>query len=118
MKNTEEDMVWRKAWEEYDEGNMAVQLSYGLTSYSEIIRCVRKALAHFAVAATELDSLDDDWQSSQSWKTWREEIDTGLALTRKRLASLGVEDDISVDIARDLSEEANMQSAYECYVIP
>jgi hypothetical protein len=91
IEDTEGDITWKRAWKEYDEGNMALQLGYGMNSYSESVRCMRDAQGHFTEASTELDSLDDDWQSSQSWKVWRNEIDTGLALTRERLEDLGAE---------------------------
>ncbi len=91
IDDAESDITWRRAWKEYDDGNMALQLGYNLSSYSDSIKYMKEAQAHFAEASTELDSLDEDWQASQSWKDWRHEIDTGLALTQERLEDLGVE---------------------------
>lgn len=91
IEDTEGDIAWRRALDEYDYGNMAYQLGYEANSYSERLKYMREADTHYTESSTELNGLDEDWQSLPSWQPWRDEIDAGIALTKQQLKDLGAE---------------------------
>ena len=90
-EDDEDEQTWWRAREAFDEGNLALNLSYGIDLERESTRCAREAETCFTEALTELESLNEDWKSLQNWKIWHDDVDAGLALTKKRLKDLGEE---------------------------
>ncbi len=88
MEETAEDITLTEVCSALDDANMALQLSYHVTSHRERIKKTKEAQTHFTEALAELDRLDTVWKSLQNWKVLYDEAQSGLASAAERLEDL------------------------------
>ena len=88
IEEAEEDMALPEVCNALDDANLALQLSYHVTSHRERLKKTKEAQTHFTEALTELDRLDTAWKSLPNWKILYDEAQSGLAFATDRLEDL------------------------------
>jgi hypothetical protein len=87
-EDVEADMTWRAIWEAMDAADLALQLSNGLSSYSEQRRKVQEARSHLEEALAELEGLNKAIKSLPIWRTCHQRASKELKAVIRRLRAL------------------------------
>lgn len=91
-EDVEADITWAIIWEAMDAADLALQLSRGLTSYTEQVRKVREARSRLEETLAELEGLDKVIKSLPIWRTWHQRASKEHKAVIKRLRALGEEE--------------------------
>jgi hypothetical protein len=76
-------------WQNIDNADLALQLSYGVDAHAERVGKARSAYTSFEQASQDLEDADDDTRTSQLWQDSYQTTQRGLHAASKRLEDLG-----------------------------
>jgi hypothetical protein len=77
------------AWQNIDNADLALQLSYGVNAHAERVEKAHSAHTYFEQASANLEDADDDMRALLLWQNCHDTTQRGLHSARKRLEDLG-----------------------------
>ncbi len=83
------DAFFDSAWQNIDDADLALQLSYGVDAHAERVGRARSAYTSFEQASADLEDADDDVRTLQLWQDSYNTTQRGLNAASKRLEDLG-----------------------------
>jgi hypothetical protein len=83
------DAFFDAPWQNIDDADLALQLSYGVDTHAERVGQARSAYASFEQASQDLEDADDGLRTSQLWQDSYQTTQRGLNSASKRLEDLG-----------------------------
>ena len=90
-EDIETDMTWVAIGEAMDAADLALQLSRGLSSYTEQVRKIQEARSYLEEALAGLEGMDKAIKSLPIWRTWHQRASKEHKSVIKRLRALGEE---------------------------
>lgn len=85
----DDDAFFDSPWQNIDDADLALQLSFGIDAHAESVGKARSAYTSFEQASMDLEDADDDIRALHLWQDSYQTAQRGLNAASKRLEDLG-----------------------------